>query len=73
MKGWDYWAVKRTRDKSAKGDFLLGREWGRQFIALKRAACRYYLDHVVPEAAGLAAQATAGAALFYSDDALFTE
>jgi hypothetical protein len=43
----------------------------RHFTATKRAACLYYLEHVVPEAAGLAAQATAGAALFYSDESLF--
>jgi hypothetical protein len=36
------------------------------FAARKRAACLYYLDHVVPEAAGLAAAATAGAGLLYS-------
>ena len=42
------------------------------FAATKRAACLYYLDHVVPEAAGLAAQATAGADLLYSDTELFT-
>jgi alkylation response protein AidB-like acyl-CoA dehydrogenase len=39
------------------------------FAALKRAAARYYLEHVVPEAAGLAAQATAGAELVYSVEA----
>jgi hypothetical protein len=44
----------------------------RQFAAAKRAACRYYLEHVVPEAAGLAAQATAGAGLLYADETLFT-
>src|SRR5687768_9292475 len=43
----------------------------RHFTATKRAACRYYLEHVVPEASGLAAQAVAGAALFYADEALF--
>jgi alkylation response protein AidB-like acyl-CoA dehydrogenase len=43
----------------------------RRFTAGKRAACRYYLEHAVPEAAGLATQATAGAALFYSDEELF--
>jgi alkylation response protein AidB-like acyl-CoA dehydrogenase len=42
------------------------------FAALKRAACRYYLDQAVPEALGLEAQAMAGAALLYSvsDEAL---
>ena len=43
----------------------------RHFAAVKRAACAYYLEHVVPEASGLAAQATAGAALLYSDVELF--
>jgi alkylation response protein AidB-like acyl-CoA dehydrogenase len=43
----------------------------RHFVAVKRAACLYYLEHVVPEAAGLAAQATAGASLFYPDEGLF--
>jgi alkylation response protein AidB-like acyl-CoA dehydrogenase len=39
------------------------------FAAVKRAAARYYLDQAVPEALGLEAQATAGAALLYSVDA----
>jgi hypothetical protein len=43
----------------------------RQFVAAKRAACAYYLHHIVPEAAGLAAQATAGAAFLYPEDGLF--
>ena len=33
--------------------------------AIKPVTTRYFLDHVVPEAAGLKAAATAGAALFY--------
>jgi 3-(methylthio)propanoyl-CoA dehydrogenase len=36
------------------------------FAAMKRATCRYFLEQLVPEAAGLAAQATAGAELLYS-------
>ena len=42
------------------------------FAAMKRAAVDYYLQQVVPEAQGLAAQATAGAELLYSlsDEAL---
>jgi hypothetical protein len=42
------------------------------FVAMKRAAVGYYLEQVVPEAQGLAAQATAGADLLYSisDEAL---
>jgi hypothetical protein len=45
----------------------------RHFAALKRAACLYYLDHVVPEAAGLAAQATAGAGLLYGEPDIFID
>jgi hypothetical protein len=42
------------------------------FLALKQAAARYFLDAVVPEAAGLAAAATMGASALYSvsDEAL---
>ncbi len=36
------------------------------FLTMKRAAARYFLDVIVPEAAGLAASATAGAELLYS-------
>lgn len=36
------------------------------FLALKRAAARYFLDAVVPEATGLAAAAALGAGVFYS-------
>jgi alkylation response protein AidB-like acyl-CoA dehydrogenase len=39
------------------------------FAAMKRAACRYYLEHVVPEAIGLERAATSGAELFYSIEA----
>jgi alkylation response protein AidB-like acyl-CoA dehydrogenase len=35
------------------------------FAAMKRAAALYYLEQIVPEAIGLAAQANAGAALLY--------
>jgi alkylation response protein AidB-like acyl-CoA dehydrogenase len=43
-----------------------------RFAAMKRAAARYYVEQVVPEAAGLAAQVRAGADLLYSveDEAL---
>jgi alkylation response protein AidB-like acyl-CoA dehydrogenase len=61
------WLMKRQLDV-AESD---GIAENRQFIATKRAACTYYLEHVVPEAAGLAAQATAGSALFYPDEELF--
>ncbi|HEX8622665.1 MAG TPA: acyl-CoA dehydrogenase [Allosphingosinicella sp.] len=43
----------------------------RRFAAVKRAACHYYLGHVVPEACGLAASATAGAAFLYADEEMF--
>jgi alkylation response protein AidB-like acyl-CoA dehydrogenase len=39
-----------------------------QFTAMKRAAARYYVEQVVPEAVGLAAQIKAGAELLYSVD-----
>ena len=39
------------------------------FLAMKRAACHYYLARIVPEALGLAAQATGGADLLYAVDA----
>jgi alkylation response protein AidB-like acyl-CoA dehydrogenase len=59
------WLMKR------QGDALDGSE-APDFAAMKRAAVRYYLEQVVPEALGLAAQATAGAELLYSvsDEAL---
>jgi hypothetical protein len=59
------WLMKRQRDA------LDGSE-APDFAALKRAAVDYYLEQVVPEAMGLAAQATAGAGLLYglSDEAL---
>jgi hypothetical protein len=42
------------------------------FIAMKRAAARFYLDQIVPEARGLAAAATASADVLYSiDEAAF--
>ena len=37
-----------------------------EFLAMKRAAARFYLDQVVPEAIGLMAAATAPAAILYS-------
>jgi alkylation response protein AidB-like acyl-CoA dehydrogenase len=36
------------------------------FLAMKRAAARFYLDQIVPEALGLAAAATAPAEILYS-------
>jgi 3-(methylthio)propanoyl-CoA dehydrogenase len=59
------WLMKRQLDALEAPETVANPH----FVALKRAACGYYLDHVVPEAAGLAAQAAAGAALLYSFDA----
>ncbi len=39
------------------------------FLTMKRAAARFYLERIVPEAAGLKAAATGGARLLYSIDA----
>ncbi|WP_414901923.1 acyl-CoA dehydrogenase [Sphingomonas flavalba] len=39
------------------------------FLALKTAAARFYLERIVPEAVGLEAGATGGAALLYAVDA----
>lgn len=61
------WLMKRQL-RVAESD---GIAEDRHFAAIKRAACLYYLDHVVPEAAGLAAQAVAGAGLFYPEEDLF--
>jgi alkylation response protein AidB-like acyl-CoA dehydrogenase len=59
------WLMKRQVDA------LDGSE-APDFAAMKRAAVGYYLEQMVPEAIGLAAQAMAGAGLLYSlsDDAL---
>jgi hypothetical protein len=61
------WLMKRQLDV-VESD---GIAEDRHFTALKRAACLYYLDHAVPEATGLAAQAVAGSALFYPEEELF--
>jgi alkylation response protein AidB-like acyl-CoA dehydrogenase len=61
------WLMKRQLDVVESP----GIDTNRHFLATKRAACLYYLDHVVPEAAGLAAQAVAGAGLLYPDEELF--
>jgi hypothetical protein len=63
------WLMKRQLDALESSETA----GNRRFAATKRAACLYYLDHVVPESAGLAAQAIAGAGLFYSDEALFAD
>jgi hypothetical protein len=59
------WLMKRQLDALDES----GRDLDPAFVAAKRAACRYYLEQVVPEAAGLAAAATAGAGLLYGFDA----
>ena len=61
------WLMKRQLDVVESG----GIAESRHFLSLKRSACLYYLRHVVPEAAGLAAQAIEGSALFYPDEELF--
>ena len=61
------WLMKRQLDALESPEIAESRH----FAAMKHAACLYYLDHVVPEAAGLAAQAIAGASLFYPEDELF--
>ena len=38
------------------------------FLAMKRAAARFYLDQIVPEAIGLKAAATASADVLYAID-----
>ena len=38
------------------------------FLTMKRAACRFYLERIVPEAGGLVAQAVGGAELLYAVD-----
>ena len=43
-----------------------GAEGDPAFLGMKRAAARFYLDQIVPEAAGLFAAATAPAAILYS-------
>ncbi|HEX9947123.1 MAG TPA: acyl-CoA dehydrogenase [Allosphingosinicella sp.] len=62
------WLMKRQLDVVERDAIAQDRH----FTAVKRAACAYYLEHVVAEATGLAAQATAGAALFY-EDGLFAD
>jgi alkylation response protein AidB-like acyl-CoA dehydrogenase len=52
------WLMKRQAD-------ALGGDEAPDFAAMKRAAIAYYLDQIVPEALGLSAQATAGAAPLY--------
>jgi 3-(methylthio)propanoyl-CoA dehydrogenase len=55
------WLMKRQLD-------ALDGEEDSAFARMKRAAARFYLDQLVPEAAGLAAQAMAGAAPLWAAD-----
>jgi len=48
---------------------LDGHDGDPAFVAMKRAAVRFYLDQIVPEARGLAAAAMADATILYSIDA----
>jgi alkylation response protein AidB-like acyl-CoA dehydrogenase len=61
------WLMKRQLDALESPEIAANR----QFAATKRAACLYYLEQVVPEAAGLAAAATAGASLLYPEHEIF--
>jgi hypothetical protein len=54
------WQMARQARIAATGDT--------PFLAMKRAAARFYLDRVVPEARGLRADAAAGAAGLYAAD-----
>jgi alkylation response protein AidB-like acyl-CoA dehydrogenase len=56
------WLLKRS-ERMLEGDSGGASE---QFKAMKKASVRYYLEQVVPEAAGLAAAASASADLLYS-------
>jgi hypothetical protein len=61
------WLMKRQSDALESPEIAADRN----FCARKRAACAYYLDHVVPEAIGYGAPATAGAGLLYPEEELF--
>ncbi len=56
------WLLKRQADALDGGDTSA-------FATMKRAAARFHLDQIVPEAAGLKAAATAPAAILYAADA----
>ncbi|WP_245228727.1 acyl-CoA dehydrogenase [Pontixanthobacter sp. CEM42] len=56
VAGWQMLLQKRAVDAGSAP----------ALAATKPVTARYFLDHVVPEAAGLKAAATSGAALFYS-------
>jgi alkylation response protein AidB-like acyl-CoA dehydrogenase len=51
-----------------EGDPAPSTPLGTGFAAMKRAAARFYLDQIVPEASGLKAAALADAAILYSID-----
>jgi len=52
-----------------QGRIAAGTEGDPAFLAMKQAAARFFVAQIVPEAAGLAAAATAGAAMLYAVDA----
>ncbi|MFC7499784.1 acyl-CoA dehydrogenase [Enterovirga sp. GCM10030262] len=66
-----------TMLSAAVAGWLMARQWqvletescSSGFATMKRAATRFYLDRIIPEAAGFAAQAMARADLLYSFDA----
>jgi len=52
-----------------QGRIAAGADGDPAFLAMKQAAARFFVGQVVPEAAGLKAAATAGAAMLYAVDA----
>jgi alkylation response protein AidB-like acyl-CoA dehydrogenase len=64
------WLMARQGAEAER--MLAAGEGDRRFLEMKAAAARFYVERVVPEAAGLKASATAGAALLYelSDEVL---
>jgi len=52
-----------------QGGIAAGADGDPAFLAMKQAAARFFVAQIVPEAAGLAAAATAGAAMLYAVDA----
>jgi alkylation response protein AidB-like acyl-CoA dehydrogenase len=58
------WLMARQL-KVAEADLAAGKG-DSDFLAMKIAACRFYLDQIVPEANGLRAAATASADILYS-------
>jgi 3-(methylthio)propanoyl-CoA dehydrogenase len=61
------WLMKKQEDIA--DHMLAGGEGDPSFLGMKRAACSYFQEIVVPEALGLKAGALAGAATLYAIDA----